>query len=140
MNAEKILVVEDNAVDMSLLSGRLAREGYTVIRAVSGTEAMRAARIDEPDLMVLDLTLVAEDRLMTPLWDGFSLVEWMHRVLPGTGFPVIVHTASPISAVATQARKIGIRCVFQKGEDLDELLFKIRETLDERQSRKAVGE
>ena len=140
MSTEKILVVEDNAVDMSPVDGRLLREGYTVVRAISGIEAIRAARIEEPDLMILDLTLIPEDRLNTPLWDGFSLVEWMHRVLPGTGFPAIVHTASPISSVATQARKIGIRCVIQKGEDLEGLLSTVREVLDERKTKKASGE
>lgn len=140
MSAEKILVVEDNAIDMSLVAGRLLREGYVVARAISGIEAIRAARIEEPDLMVLDLTLIPEDRLNTPFWDGFSLLEWMNRVLPGAGFPVIVHTASPISAIATQVRKIGVRCVFQKGEDLEGLLSTVREVLDERQAKKASGE
>ena len=139
MSAEKILVVEDNAVDMSLVAGRLAGAGYTVVRAISGIEAIRAARVEEPDLMVLDLTLIPEDRLNTPLWDGFSLLEWMNRVLPGAGFPVIVHTASPISAVAVQARKIGVRCVFEKGEDLEGLLSTVRDVLDERKIKKASG-
>ena len=138
MSAEKILVVEDNVVDMSLLAGRLIREGYEVVRAVSGTEAMQTIRVDEPQLMILDLTLAAEDRLMTPLWDGFSLVEWMQRVLPGMELPVIVHTASPISAAATQARKMGIRCVFQKGDDLDELLCRVREALDGQTAKPAA--
>src|SRR5689334_14601065 len=122
MSAERILVVEDNAIEMSILAKRLIAQNYRVLRASSASEAVRAADLGNPDLMILDLTLIAEDRLNTPSWDGFSLLEWMRRILPGAGFPVIIHTGSPISSIATQARNIGVRCVFEKGEDLGELL------------------
>ena len=60
MSAEKILVVEDNAMDMSILARRLSAEGYNVSRAINGSAAIRAARTNMPDLMILDLTLMSE--------------------------------------------------------------------------------
>jgi CheY-like chemotaxis protein len=140
MSAEKILVVEDNAMDMSILSKRLRAEGYKVMSAISGSDAIRAARTGKPDLMILDLTLMDGERLNTPLWDGFSLLEWMRRTVPGMDIPIIIHTGSDYSDIAAQARASGISSVFQKGEDLKEVLGTVRKTLDERKTKLAVGE
>jgi CheY-like chemotaxis protein len=131
MSAEKILVVEDNAVDRSLLVKRLKAEGYDVTPAVDGSEAIRAVSTVKPDLMVLDLTLMTENRWNTPLWDGFTMLEWMRRVVPSAEFPVVVHTGSPFPDIAAKARSIGVRFVFEKNEDIRELLKGIRKILDE---------
>jgi len=140
MSAEKILVVEDNAMDMSILARRLSAEGYNVSRAINGSAAIRAARPNMPDLMILDLTLMSEERLNTPLWDGFSLLEWMRRTLPDMDIPVVIHTGSAYARVAAQARVCGVSLVFEKTEDIGELLAAVRKVLDERKPERAVGE
>jgi len=140
MSAEKILVVEDNAMDMSILTRRLSAEGYNVSRAINGSAAIRAARTNMPDLMILDLTLMSEERLNTPLWDGFSLLEWMRRTLPNMDIPVVIHTGSAYASVAAQARLCGVSLVFEKSEDIDELLAAVRMVLDERRPKRAAGE
>lgn len=140
MSAEKILVVEDNAMDMSILTKRLSVEGYHVTRAVNGSAAIRAARADMPDLMILDLTLMNEERLNTPLWDGFSLLEWMRRTLPDMDTPVVIHTGSAYASVAAQARACGVSLVFEKSEDIGELLVAVRKVLNDRRPKRAVGE
>lgn len=140
MSVEKILVVEDNAMDMSILARRLSAEGYNVSRAINGSAAIRAARKDMPDLMILDLTLMNEERLNTPLWDGFSLLEWMRRTLPNMNIPIVIHTGSAFASVAAQARVFGVSLVFEKSEDIGELLAAVRKVLDERKPKRAVGE
>lgn len=140
MSAEKILVVEDNAMDMSILAKRLSTEGYKVTRAVNGSAAIRAARTNMPDLMILDLTLMNEERLNTPLWDGFSLLEWMRRTLPDMNIPVVIHTGSAYASVAAQARACGVSLVFEKSEEIGELLVAVRKVLDERKRKLAAGE
>ena len=140
MSAEKILVVEDNAMDMSILARRLSAEGYNVSRAINGSAAIRAARTNMPDLMILDLTLMSEERLNTPLWDGFSLLEWMRRTLPDMDIPVVIHTGSAYASVAVQARVCGVSLVFEKSEDIGELLAAVQKALDEREPKRAVGE
>lgn len=128
---KKILVVEDNAIDRSVVTKRLQAEGYEVASAVNGSEAVRIAGTFNPDLMVLDLTLMSEDRWNTPLWDGFTVLEWMRRVVPNTKFPVVVYTSSPFLEIAGRARATGVRCVFEKTEDIGELLKKIQELLSD---------
>jgi CheY-like chemotaxis protein len=140
MSAETILVVEDNAVDMSVLAKRLLAEGYQVTRAASGVDALRAARTVRPDLMILDLTLSNEERFNTPLWDGFSLLEWMRRTVPGMDIPVIIHTASPYATIAAQARASGVAYIFEKGEDLKQVFTAVRKALDQKNTKRAVGE
>ena len=59
----KILVVEDNEEDWDMLSRRLQRRGYTVIRAADGREAVEMAARDGPDLILMDVGLPVMDGL-----------------------------------------------------------------------------
>ncbi|HEY7113633.1 MAG TPA: response regulator, partial [Thermoanaerobaculia bacterium] len=60
----KILLVEDNDQNRDLLSRRLARRGYQVVVASHGEEGLAKARAEEPDLILMDLTL--------PVLDGWE--------------------------------------------------------------------
>ena len=135
---KKILVVEDNSIDLSVVTKRLSAEGYEVASAVDGSEAVRVAGAFKPDLMVLDLTLMNEDRWNTPLWDGFTVLEWMRRVVPNANFPVVVYTNSPYSEIVARARATGVCSVFDKTEDIGELLAKITELLNDRKTQTRV--
>jgi two-component system phosphate regulon response regulator PhoB len=63
MAHERILVVEDEQEIRELLRYNLTKEGYLVQCAASGEEAVRQARRDHPDLIVLDLMLPGMDGL-----------------------------------------------------------------------------
>ena len=54
---KKILIVDDDASIGNMLEEMLIKEGYAVLRAYSGTEALLVLREDEPDLVLLDLML-----------------------------------------------------------------------------------
>ena len=90
--------------------------------------------------MILDLTLLDGERFNTPLWDGFSLLEWMRRILPGMDIPVVIYTGSAYARIAAQARACGVSLVFEKTEDLNEVLQAVRTALDERKRDRAAGE
>ena len=82
---QKILVVDDEPDIVELLSFNLKAEGYEVITAANGLEALNQARATLPDLIVLDL--------MIPELDGLAVCEILHR-LPSTALiPVIMLTA-----------------------------------------------
>lgn len=81
----KILVVDDEPDIVELIAYNLEAEGYAVITATSGMEALNRARAILPDLIVLDL--------MLPELDGISVCEIL-RKLPSTApIPVIILTA-----------------------------------------------
>lgn len=83
--AQKILVVDDEPDILELLAFNLKAEGFDVITATTGPEALDRARAALPDLIVLDL--------MLPELDGISVCEILRR-LPSTAMiPIIMVTA-----------------------------------------------
>jgi DNA-binding response OmpR family regulator len=80
-----ILVVDDEAQNLDLLEAALEPAGYTVRRASGGLPALRAARTDPPDLILLDV--------MMPGMNGFEICRRL-RAEPATSrVPVIFATA-----------------------------------------------
>src|SRR5918995_495535 len=57
----RILVVDDNPANLEILETRLARQGYEVITARDGDEALVAARAQAPDLILLDVMMPGKD-------------------------------------------------------------------------------
>jgi CheY-like chemotaxis protein len=60
-NQVRILVVDDEPPMVELVRGYLVREGWTVLAATDGTEALEIARTEHPDVVVLDLMLPGVD-------------------------------------------------------------------------------
>ncbi len=81
MTQKKILVVDDEQDIVDLISYNLKKEGYVVMTATSGTAALEVARLEVPDLVVLDI--------MMPGLDGFEVCR-MLRQLPQTSAVSIV--------------------------------------------------
>lgn len=79
---ETILVVDDEAQIVHVLRGYLEKTGYRVLGAYDGCEALRVARQEKPDLVVLDL--------MLPGIDGLDVCRTLQRE---SGVPVIMLTA-----------------------------------------------
>ncbi|HEY4524114.1 MAG TPA: response regulator [Candidatus Paceibacterota bacterium] len=65
----KVLLVEDDAFLAALFKNRLIKEGYDVLHAKDGVEAVEALKKEKPDLMLLDLIL--------PKMSGFEVLEVM---------------------------------------------------------------
>jgi DNA-binding response OmpR family regulator len=86
-HARPVLVVEDDAAVRAFLFSVLDRQGYRVIAAESGEEALRLLRNEPAQLAVLDVTL--------PGIDGFAVAE-----LLAPDVPVIIVTGDPVGAYA----------------------------------------
>jgi DNA-binding response OmpR family regulator len=82
VNSETVLVVDDEANIRDLARMYLEREGFLVITAVNGREALSQVRRDRPALMVLDL--------MLPEMDGWEVCR---RVRASSDLPIIMLTA-----------------------------------------------
>lgn len=85
MKREKILVVEDEADLREVLSYNLARDGFRVLLAESGSEALRKARKEVPDLVLLDL--------MLPDVDGLEVCRRLKKDPLTASLPIIMVTA-----------------------------------------------
>jgi CheY-like chemotaxis protein len=82
---DRILVVEDNAVNRELLCDWLAAQGYVVLSAEDLGGAQRLLQGEQPDAVLLDVQLGDED--------GLSLAAWMRQQPRFSGIPVIAVTA-----------------------------------------------
>jgi CheY-like chemotaxis protein len=121
MSSPTILIVEDEPVPRRALQAKLQAAGYQVVCAPTALDAVQAARAQRPDLMILDLNLVLGGSL-NGLSDGFALLHYLRRTVPGSSFPVIIHTAENPCAVEKRARDGGVSWIIRKGQNLQGLL------------------
>jgi len=82
---KKVLVVDDEADIVELVSYNLKKEGYQVLSAYDGEEALSLARQENPDLVILDL--------MLPKIDGFRVCRVLKKEEPTAKTPIIMLTA-----------------------------------------------
>ena len=112
----RLLVVDDEATILELLSGSLRLAGFEVVTAASGAEAVRAAASDRPDLVLLDV--------MMPDGDGFEALRRMRS--GGAGVPVIFLTARDDVSDRVRGFAVGGDDYVTKPFSLEELLGRIR--------------
>ena len=134
MTGETILVLEDDLLTMKGLFRHLQDAGYQVVKAATTSEAVNALWTYQVDLMILDLTLLAEDPF-TGVSDGFAFRQWVRNLFPQKDIPVILHTADDSPNLEWRALSHGIAKIVRKGAGMGELLATVRQALDERNAR-----
>ena len=85
MPKETILIVEDEEDILELVKYNLAKEGYRVVGTTSGEDALKLARLNQPDLMILDL--------MLPGLDGLEVCKILKNEPKTSHIPIIMLTA-----------------------------------------------
>ncbi len=83
--AERVLVVDDEPDIVALVAYHLAKSGYSVSTATSGTEGLAVARRDKPAIIVLDL--------MLPGLSGLEMMEELRADVATSGIAVLMLTA-----------------------------------------------
>ncbi|MBN8591825.1 MAG: response regulator [Anaerolineae bacterium] len=106
MRDELILVVDDHQAMRSLMSDILIPEGYTVIQAINGLDALEKIQLHSFDLIITDLQM---DKM-----DGEALI--IHLNEEGSQLPIIVMTGHGSESVATRLFRMGVRDYLIKGE------------------------
>jgi DNA-binding response OmpR family regulator len=119
-----VLLVDDDLTLLSVLSRRMARAGYEVRTATSGTAALKLLEVSWPALMVVDL--------MMPGMDGFELCR---RVKQLADLPIIVLSAVDASEAKVSALELYAEDYVTKPFDPDELVARVQRVL----RRAAVG-
>ena len=115
----RLLVVDDEATILELLSGSLRLAGFEVVTAASGAEAVRAAASARPDLVLLDV--------MMPDGDGFDALRRIRS--GGSEVPVIFLTARDEVPDRVKGFEEGADDYVTKPFSLEELLGRIRAVL-----------
>jgi len=94
-----VLLVDDDNTVLLALGVRLKGMGYTVCTAKDAVGAVSAARKNNPDVIVLDISL--------PAGNGFMVAERLQSMISSAVTPIIFMTASEAPALRERALKFG---------------------------------
>ncbi len=104
--AKKILAVDDEKAIVRLVQVNLEREGYEVVTAYDGREALEKVASERPDLVVLDV--------MMPYMDGFEVLQQLKKDPNTRDIPVIMLTAKAQDADVFRGWQSGVDCYLTK--------------------------
>jgi CheY-like chemotaxis protein len=113
----KVLLVEDNEMNRDMLSRRLERKGYEVVFAEDGSIAVDLAGSEQPDLILMDMSL--------PVLDGWEATRRIKADAATSGIPVIALTAHAMAGDREKAMEVGCEDYDTKPVDFPRLLGKI---------------
>ena len=114
----KVLVVEDDTTLLETLEYNLSHQGYEVVTAVNGRDALTLARSSQPDLIVLDV--------MLPGIDGFEVCRILRKEL---SMPIIMLTARGEEIDKIVGLEMGADDYLTKPFSMRELLARVKAML-----------
>jgi CheY-like chemotaxis protein len=113
----KILLVEDNEWNLDMLSRRLRRKQFEVVVAVDGEEGLEKVRTEQPDLILMDMSL--------PVLDGWEATRRLKADPATRDIPVLALTAHAMSEDRQKAFAAGCDEYDTKPVEFPRLLRKI---------------
>jgi|SRR3990172_7561654 len=122
----RILLVEDNEMNLDMLSRRLQRKGYEVVIAMDGESGVTMAASEHPDLILMDMSL--------PVLDGWEATRRLKGMPETAAIPVIALTSHAMAGDREKAMGAGCDDYDTKPVDFERLLVKI-ETLLRKQEK-----
>lgn len=117
MGKIKILYIEDNFDNLTLVKRVLEIEGYEVIEAKDGTDGLDKARTTQPDMIITDINL--------PDIDGFAVTSVLKKDTQTAHIPVIAMTANVMKKDRETILQAGCDGYIAKPIDVDELPIQI---------------
>ena len=126
MANKKILLAEDEPDIMQVLTMRLNKMGYDLIFAQNGREAVDMAKIDQPDLILMDYRL--------PVLNGIEACKEIKSDSSTKHIPVIFMTASSEGEAVEAIRQAGAEDCITKPFDGDEFTKKVKDLFNQKKS------
>jgi two-component system, cell cycle response regulator DivK len=120
----KILLVEDNENNRDMLRRRLERSGYSVIDAPDGEQGYALAREENPNLIIMDISL--------PAMDGWEVTQLLKANEDTRHIPIIALTAHALVSDRARAAEAGCDEYDTKPVDYARLTQKIESLLREK--------
>ena len=116
---KKILIVEDNEMNRDMLSRRLERKCFQIIMAEDGQKGVEMSLTDNPDLILMDLSL--------PVMDGWTATSNIKSDEKTKSIPIIVLTAHAMAGDREKALDAGADEYDTKPIEFKRLLGKINQ-------------
>ncbi len=117
----KLLIVDDDRETLLLLAARFEREGYEVVRAGGGAEALKLARVESPDVILLDV--------MTPEVDGIEVCRRLQTNSKLRRVPVLLMSSEENSHQIIQGLDAGAQDYVIKPFDMEIVSARVRSAL-----------
>ena len=128
----KLLVVDDVQTNVLLLKALLGKEGYGILVANNGQEALEVIRNENPDLILLDV--------MMPGMDGFEVAERLKSEEFRCEIPIIFLTALDDTQSIVNGFKLGVSDFISKPFRKEELMVRIKHQLSLVAARRIIEE
>lgn len=128
----KLLVVDDVQTNVLLLKALLGKEGYGILVANNGQEALEVIRNENPDLILLDV--------MMPGMDGFEVAERLKSEEFRCEIPIIFLTALDDTQSIVNGFKLGVGDFISKPFRKEELMVRIKRQLSLVAARRIIEE
>jgi len=125
----KVLVVEDDQTLSGVIKYNLSKEGYTVVSAADGAQALEVARAEKPDIMLLDL--------MLPKLDGLEVCRILRKE---SNVPILILTAKSEEMDRVVGLELGADDYMSKPFGVRELMARVKAMLRRRRLSKADSE
>ena len=118
---QKVLIIEDDAVQIRLLTVRLKAAGYAVAVASDAVQSVGAVRRERPDIVLLDIGL--------PGGDGYLVLKRLKALVHISAVPIIAVSGRAAETERQRMLDAGADDYFQKPIDGDRLVARMRELL-----------
>lgn len=124
---EKILVVDDNLMNLEAVSHHLKKEGYQIALASDGKQAMEILKQDDFDLVLLDVLM--------PDMDGFEACAMIRKIDRLKDVPILFLTAKTEREDIVAGLELGAQDYIPKPFDAAELIARVKTHLELKQSK-----
>jgi two-component system, cell cycle response regulator DivK len=127
----KILIAEDNPMNMRLMEMTLNNHNYTLLKANDGIEALEITQRENPDLIVMDINL--------PKMSGLDVTRTLRKIPAFSKTPIIGITAYAMKGDKEKILEAGCDIYLSKPINTRELPMIVAETLAKNTPRKRGG-
>ncbi len=119
--AKKVMIVEDNDLNMKLFDDLLGAHGYDTIKTRDGTKVLDMARADRPDLIIMDIQL--------PEVSGLEVTQWLKSDPDLKSIPVIAVTAFAMKGDEEKIRQGGCEDYISKPISIGDFIATVQKYL-----------
>jgi len=125
-----ILVVDDEPLTRMLLSRRLGSDGYSVLTACNGEEAIHHLSVERFDLLLLDLDM--------PIMNGYEVLKWLHQH-DNNGMRTIILSADDKRDAINTCLTLGAIDYLLKSASVVEIMHRVRRACDDIRLEQQLG-
>jgi two-component system cell cycle response regulator DivK len=126
----RILLVEDDVMNREMIARFLTSEGYQVISAGDGANAVLLARKEHPDLILMDMGL--------PILNGWQATHRLKTAAETRSIPIVALTAFAMAEDRAKCLAVGCEAFESKPVNFNRLLEAMRQLLS--QKTEAIGQ